>query len=784
MSSYLEVAFRLFRRSIAANLCTVATFTVGIGAAVLAFSFVNGTILAGLPYPNADRLVWVSSGTMTLPFGSFEFVSDKDLEAWRKHSRFVADWALYQTGEATVANGAMAIRTGTAKVGDSFLGVFGAVPLQGRNFLKEETIGPRGAAVAIIADSLRQRFNASAGSTIRIDGNGYQVIGVLPPAFKFPDSTDVGVLTPLPSEGPSENTKVIAKLLPGVSFNVAKLELQSIHSAIPGLNRNKPIAFESLLRRQTAKARPTLIAVFIAANMVWVIACLNLASMVLATGVRRRSEIAVRAALGATPRMLFRQFLSEYGTLAAVGCTLGVAVAYLARGSILKLVPFSTVKAVESNFDTRVLAYAVGIAGAGTLFLSAIMLWVTTSFHGPDLLRSAPGSVSQSGHKGLLGFAIVAEFAATVVVLVGVISTSYGFFQQRYRQLGFNESGLLTFQVTFPENTYRGPRQRAFLNSVKERIGYLPGVKAVSLCSSLPPSPLALVVFYAPGVTADGNLPPMVSQQIVDSNYFKLMGIPLVAGRSLTKQDDEADTKTAVVNRALARRYFGSEGNAVGQKVSVPGLRDLSIVGVIADVKNSGLAKDPEPEIYLGPGETTAPVVTFVAVTSLENPSSLTGTVEQSVRSVDPGFAASQIETMEQRLTNTVASLRFAMVLLFLFGAVAVFLSLIGIYGVNAYALGSRSREIAVRTALGATPLQIVRPVVIEMLTMCGVGTCVAIEIGVWTRQLLSDVLSQSTASGTILIVVSVVAAIVACGAAYIPARLILEADVSQALKA
>jgi ABC-type antimicrobial peptide transport system permease subunit len=344
---------------------------------------------------------------------------------------------------------------------------------------------------------------------------------------------------------------------------------------------------------------------------------------------------------------------------------------------------------------------------------------------------------------------------------------------------------MLTFRITFPRIGYTKDYQRHnFLRLLTEHINRLGKVTAVSLCSSLPPNPLGLAVFETQGLRPTKGLPPMVSFQVIRSNYFRVMRTPIIAGRGLTPADDERATNSAVVNSALVDRYFGHEGAALGRRITLPGLTNLKIVGVFADVRNAGLAQGPEPEVYVGMGQTTTPTATFVVETNLRNPLALTKSIERLVRSIDSEQAVADIQTMGQRLTATVASLRFAVLLTVLFGTIAAVLSVIGIYGVSSYSTESGSRDIAVRLAFGASRMQVVVPILREMVLMSAIGAAAAAALTLSTRHVLAEVLNQAvTNSGTALIGVSTATAGVACVAAYLPVHRILAVDPLRTLR-
>jgi len=770
------------------------TLTLGIAASILAFTFVNKVFIAGLPYPTIDRLVWISSRAIDLPFVHLEYVSSSELKEWRRESHSVANWAAYAIAERNLNGPSGPERAGCAAVSTGFLRAFGLETEQGRAFLPEEQ-DSRSSAVAIVTNRLwRRQFGARAfavGGSIRLDGTPYLVVGVLPSTFQFPDSAGIDVLTPL-SEG-ERNLKVIAELLPNVSVAQARADLERIHRHIPDPLRglgpgSNALSVRSLQERQTADVRSPLLALLTSANAVWLLACVNLALLLLARGIARRPEVALRSALGASRFDLFRLFLAENFAFVATASIAAFFLASVMQRLLTELMPHPIIKLLSPRLGFLVWCYAGAIALATVTIFSAILLRVATFSSNVSLLKGGTAGSAGSLSPGRVAKALlVGELAMTIVLVSGAATVVRAYWQQRYEHLGFVEQHALTFRLDLADWKYGQPHERRrLLGDVSAAVARLPAVQGVAFCSSLPPSPLMLETFNVEGSQLPhGGLPPLASAQVVSLGYFRLMGIPLLEGRPFTEEDGWRGAGVVIVNRRFARRFLESEQRAVGRRISVPGRAGLRVVGVVGDFKNVGLSNETEPEIFVPSGQETAmAAATFVVRTASADPLTLSNAVRLGVHSTDSEQPIADVQTMEHRLTQTVAPLRFAMAVLVVFAVIGIAIAVMGAYGISSYLTECRAREIGVRLAVGARPFDVALLILRGSLGVSALGGILGIVLGITAWRWVSGLL-PSTGSHffSTLACVALCVVVISCAAAQVPVQRILAADPLRALR-
>jgi putative ABC transport system permease protein len=790
----LRYALRTLRQSPAFAITAALTLALGIGANTAIFSVVNAALLRPLPYPEPNRLVWITELVRNNTTDQITFTAD--FLEWRERNHVFSQLAAFNpwARSLTRAEGSESLKA--AKAFSELLPALGVQPLLGRNFTREED--QRGSDhVAILSYGLWQRsFGADAGvlgKAITLDGEPFTVIGVLPQGFQFPSNQNVDVLTPLGKDEATELKRgeavtvvqnVVGRLKPGVSIEQAKAELEVIQAGFrpPSIMPMAQITIRALPlhRHLIGNVREAVLVLLGAVAFLLLIACANVANLLLARATVREREIAIRTALGSSRGRLVRQLLTESLTLAAIGCAIGLIAARWARGLLLAVNPARLPTLSRLDFDWRVLAFAACCAASTAIAFGLAPALVSTRISLNESLKSAAGSLAggRRQRRWLHGLA-AAELALAVVLLTGAGLLIESFWRLRYTGLGFEPEHLLTATIGLPPPAYPA-RQVAFIEQIRERLRALPGVDAVAIADSLPPG--ASVPTNGFGI--EGRpLQPLGKRQVADwqsvnADYFRIMGIPLVQGRAILESDTEAAPPIAVVSRALANRYFPGE-NVIGKRIRTGSRADpyRTIVGVVGDVKTAGLTKEPQPIIYHAYRQFRLPALRgyFVIRTAIA-PALIAAALRKE--------PVASIQTMDDRLTNSVTQPRFAAAMLAAFAALALLLSSVGIYSVIVCVVGWQTREIGIRRALGAQPADVLRMVLGQGLriTLLGLGCGIAGALAL-TQTLRGFLFGVSATDPVVLTGASIVLSAVALAACCAPARRALRVDPTVALR-
>ena len=775
------------------SLIVILTLALGIGANAAIFSVVNAVVLRPLPYRDADRLVvvWdnlVRHGLKDIVASALEYTEFRD------RNRVFERMAAYDTKGFNITGIVSPERVDGAVVTASLFPLLGVSPAIGRLF--DEADERPGVERIMLSHALWQRLFAGdrgiVGTLIAVDGKGVEVVGVMPSDFHFPDDT-IQVWTPLTFDADllSENNRgsraytVLGRLKPGITVAHAQAGMNLVSE---GMAQQRPQQYRGgyyttvrgLQDEIVGGTRRALLLQFGAVGFVLLIACANVANLLLARGSARRKEVAIRTALGAKRSRIVWQLLTESLLLAACGGALGLLTAVWGLDLLISIAPADIPRIGEIALDGRVVAFtAVVSLLTGIVFGLAPALQLSRTEPGDTLKQG--GRSGDAGHRRAFGNAlIVAEVALSLVLLVGAGLLVNSFARVRDVAPGFNPEGVLTMRIAPPEAKYPTfERGEAFYRDLFGRLRATPGVRSVGATNAIPLSGFGGDrTFYIEGRTI--TRPEDQSDEeirFVTPGYFSTMQIPVVRGREFDDRDTLAAPRAAVVNQALARKYWPN-GDGIGKRVAFSQQEPAwyQIVGIVGAIKHRALDARDLPELYvpyaqpLFAGATVRPM--FVVVRTDGDPLAMTAAVRQTVAAVDLDQPVSDVRSMGQRLSQSLASRRFNMLLLLLFALVALALSGIGIYGVIGYAVTERTHEIGVRLALGARGRDVVTMVVGQGLGLAIAGAAIGVAAAAGLTRLMSGLLFDVTPTDPLTFgAVLVLLLIVATGASWLPAR-------------
>jgi predicted permease len=804
----LRHALRMIARQPGITLVAILTLALGIGANTAIFSAVDAVLLRPLPYENPDQLVMVwekrpAEGVLD------NVVAPADYVDWAKLNSSFESIAAYTPLTVDLTGVGDPVKLPAAAVSPAFFDVFRTRPELGRSFRPEEGIvGTQ--RVVILGHGLWLRMFRSdpsiVGRQILLNGVGHEVVGVLPAAFQFADST-IELWAPLAFEGQPQPLSraqhqffVYARMKPGVTLQQARTDMDRVGAQLseqfPVTNRRHG-AWVSALSDQIAgpiqrgseqnrSLRGGLLLLLGAVAFVLLIACVNVASLLLAQAAGRRREMAVRAALGAGRVRLAGQTLTESLVLGVIGGLAGLLVAYWGIQWLRQLTPeaLPVIGLRQFGLDLRVLAFTFVLSIATGLLFGFLPAWHLASQDLHNVLKEGTrtgGLVRRRLRVAL----VVGEIALASVLLVGAGLTLRSFQALLHAQPGFASDGVLTTFVTLPGRRYGSDEKRlGAFDQIEQRFASVGGVRAVGATSHLPLSGQdARLSVSIEGFNAPPDMQTRAHPRSVSPGYFHTMGIALVAGRTFSAADRVGSPLVGVVNDTMARRYWPG-GSPLGQKLVVGGTTaSVEIIGIVADVRHWGLDLPVNPELYLPLAQQPTGGLTVVLSTNLE-PSALTASVREQLRAVDPDLPLSRVRTMNEVAAQSVASRRVAMLLLAVLGVLALTLAASGIYAVMAHLVALRSAEIGVRMTLGAKPRAVMLLVLREGLVQAAAGLAIGLGAAVLImRAFRARLFEVSPADPMTLTVVGAILLTTAVAACIIPARRAMRVDPIEALR-
>ncbi|MGE5205669.1 MAG: ADOP family duplicated permease [Chlamydiota bacterium] len=812
----LRYGARTLRKAPGFTAVAVFTLALGMGANTAIFSAVNTVLLRPLPYHDPSRLVWITE--IWHKEHDNGLIPNPDYTNWSLKAHTFEEIAAYDGGEELNLTGAgQPERIRGVGVSANFFHMLGVEPARGRAFSRQETL-PEGPAVAILSNALWQsRFAGDAailGKAISLDDKSYTVMGVMPAGFRFPDE-DLQPQLFIPFQLPPyvdwnakwlSDTYLVARLRKGVSLEEARAELQNINDRdfaqvsppfVQMGRRTVRVQVQSLHTKLAGNLRPALLVLFAAVGFVLLIVCANLANLQLVRTAARQQEFAVRAAIGAGRGRLLRQVLTEGALLAVAGALAGLGAAAGGIRLLHWFAPQDLARIGAIAMDPVVLAFTLGLTCLATILFGTLPARGTSKLDLQETLKhTGPRLAGARNGDRLRKLLAAAEVALALVLLAGSGLLLRSFVLLSSVDPGFNPHNLLTAHINLPESKYATrEQQRAFLQHILQRLRGLPGVEAAGVANALPLGGYA----GESAVRFEGEAPlppgaaPSVPVTSVSPDYFRSLGIPLIAGRVFREDDGTHADLPIIVNRSFVRRFFPNQ-DALGKRVRVgaPNWPWRSVIGIVGDVRHLGLNHDSEPQLYLpyaaSAGDLLAANQSLLAaaltVRSQTSPLELARPLRRQVAEADPDLPVFDVATMDQRLANSLAAPRFNTSLLTIFAGVALLLALVGIYGVIAYFSSRRTHEIGLRMALGAMPKSILLLLMGEaaVITLLGVGFGIAGALAL-TRYLTSLLFEIRPTDPLTIGIVCMLMAGTAGLAAYLPARRAMKVDPMVALR-
>ena len=810
----VRYALRMLRKSPGFAVVAVLTLAVGIGADTAIFSIVNAVLLRPLPFKDASRLVLLHEGLPKIGFPKLSF-EPSDLAVFEREQKSFSAVGTFLNERENISGQGEPDRVMVTRVSAPLFSMLGTEPALGRNFTPEEDAP--GHQVAILSYALWQRRYGGdrgiLGETIQLDRQPYTVIGVMPRQFQFPPpgaedngtAADLWVpmaLAPadLHSWGGPYMTSAVGRLRPGVTLAEARAELQSLE---PGILASYPASMRigvltlsaSPFQEEVVGSVRTLLLVLMAAvSFVLLIACANVATLLLSRAATRQKEIAIRATLGATRFRIARQMLTESLLLGLAGGTLGFLLAVWMRVVLLAIVPSSIPLPADVPLSGGVFAFALGGSiVAAILFGLAPALQVSSGATQTPLQESGRGATASPARRRVQGVFVTAEFALAVVLLVGAGLLVRSFAKLLGTNPGFRADHLLTLNVPIPPQAYsHGPQVRNFYEQLLAKASSLPGAKSAAITSDLPLRGFEMVSFGVEGRPASEGL-AAICQTWVMGNYFQTFGIPLIRGRWFGPEDRVDSLQVAVVSAYTARTFWPRE-NPIGKRIRWGGGPWDTVVGVVGDVSERELDQPLLPHVYRPYNQAVDGLLeadpfgdwhamTLVLRTQTD-PLAMTSAAVAQVHALDPDLAVANIKTMTQVISSSAAGPKFNTFLLGTFAGVALFLAAIGVYGVLAYSVAQQTHEIGIRMALGAQPAGVMRLILSQGTRLALIGTGIGAIGAFFLMRLMSSLLfGVSPADPITFAGVAIVLTCVALAACYIPARRAMRVDPMTALR-
>ena len=781
----LRYALRMLGRSPGFTTLAVLVLALGIGANTAVFSVVNAVLLKPLAYPEPDRIVTLS--TWWKKDGHRTPVSAPDFHDWHDQSTAFAAMAYYSGSETAVIAGPEAEYRYVARVTPEFFRVFGAAPVQGRLFIAEEQ-KPGSTGAAVVSYSFWQsHFRGSTGApapAVRMYDKTLTVVGVLPPGFHFPDKTDIwfpaNTIIPEPASRSAHGLQVVGRLRPNVTLEQAQAQMTAIGARLeqqyPPSNKGNSVAVGRMRDEMVKDVRLTLFLLLGAVALVLLIACANLASLLLARATARTREIAIRAAVGASRGRLVRQLITESLVLALVAGSAGLLLAVWGSQALVALAPGNVPRLAETGIDGRVLAFTLGASVIASLLFGLVPALRASRVDLNEALKQGLGRAGMGGRAGRMREAlVVAEIALSVVLLAGAGLLLRSFVALHNVALGYRPEHVLVMAASVPAADLESSRRATrFYKSLLAEVAALPGVSAAG-ATRLPPGRVNFFGTYsidhAPGRDDLMASAATAVFSVVTPGAFAALGIPLRAGRDFQAGDTYGAPSTAIINESLARKAFQGQ-DPLGHLLFCGFDPPPKIVGVVGDVRQYGPAREPSPEVYL-PYEQYPRLATTlsIVVRAAGDPTALSAAMRRQAHERAPDVPL-KFTTLEMALAENVAAPRFRTLLLGIFACLAVSLAMAGVYGVMAYVVRLRSGEIGLRMALGASPGSILRLMLRQSLALVGIGLALGLAGAVAATRLLASVLFQVKPDD--LLTYAAVALLlggVTLAASYIPAR-------------
>jgi predicted permease len=782
---------RTFRRSASVTVVACAALALGTGATTAIFTIVHAVLIRPLPYPDPHRLVMIWERQPTT--GRNNVVSLANFRSWQERSRSFTGMAAYQRIPMNLLGSEEAVQVDGAAVTADFFRLLGVEPTAGRTFLPGED-QPASPPVAVLSHGFWLRHFAGAadavGRRVSINGRHHEIVGVMPQGFAFPHRRVQAFVVLRGGQEDGRNHAVVARLRPGVGLTAAQDEMAAIAAQTaeerPLLNAKWSATVVGLHGDMVRQVRRGLLVLFAAVAFVLLIACANIANLLLMRAAARTREFTLRLALGAGRLRLLHQVMVESLILAAVGSALGVALAWLGLRAFVRLLPpaIDLPRLHEISIDPFVLLFAVGVAG-GTALLFGLGPALVSGRSDDEQLAARAGRSVTTAQRRLQGTMVIAEVALAVPLLAGAGLMVHSLQRLTHVDPGFRAEGVLTVRMLLLPARDRALHAE-LVDDVLARVRALPEVRAAGSIGRLPMDGGNSGSWY---YRADRPAPPLGQRpggdiSIVTPGYFAAMGIPAIRGRDFTGADRMGTAHVGILNQTAARAFFGDE-DPVGKRLTVSwnDTREVEIVGVMGDIRHGQINRKPDPCLFLPNSQQPFPFTALVVRTN-GDPLRLVGPVKQQIRSADPDQGVGEIHTMEQLVAGAIAQPRAQTMLFGLFGALALALTCIGIYGVLAYAVTQRTREIGVRLALGAPPASAFALVLRDGLRLTLIGLAIGLGLAIALTGFMQGLLYEvEPLDPLVLATVTILLAAVAAAACAIPAARAMRIDPAVVLR-
>ncbi len=808
MLQEIRHSLRLLLKNPLFTLVAILTLALGIGATTAVFTLVNALLIKPLPYEDPARLVLLfehfkDQHLDTIPVSPPEFLEYKtQLKSFDK-------LAAFDTTTFNLSEGELPERIFGAKVSADLFPLLGVQPIRGRTFRAEENAVGRDDVVVISERLWRRKFDRDPrvlGSKLMADGHPFTIVGIMPASFEFPlplfnitgaqfgEQADIwqplGFTDQEMKRRGSRSYGVIGRLAPGVSSQQAQAELETVVSGMRTRFKDNYPQTDSFgatiypLKEQIIGGmKPLLLILLGAVALVLLIACANLATMLLARATAREREMAIRVAVGASRARLLRLALTESVVLSILGAAVGVFLSIWAIDLVKSIGTQTIPRLSEVHIDGTVLLVTLAIA-VGTGLIFGLVPGLASGK--PDLTESLKeggrGSTSGRRHNRLRNGLVVAEVALALVLLTGAGLLLKSFVRLENVNPGFNPQNVLTAEISLPALRYPDKKAQVnFFTELERRVSNLPGVKNAGMTIILPMSGInSDSSFTIEGRPIDDTHPgPDEEIRLVSADYFRSLEIPLQRGRFFTNADNLDAPPVVIVNQALAERYWPND-NALGKRMQLPtreGPVWATIVGIVGDMHHRGLDQPVKPEFYVPLTQAPYPAV-ILAVRSAQDPTGLTSAIRREVQAIDPTLPIAHVRTLEQVIADSIAPRRLSVSLLTVFAGIALVLASVGIYGVMSFLVVQRTHEIGVRMALGAQRSDVLRLIITHAGALIGAGTVLGLIVALLSTSALRSVLYEvSVLDLSTFLLVTLILTLVALAASYIPARRATRAD-------
>ena len=803
----LRYSLRMLVKSPSFTVVAVLSIALGIGANTTVFSVINAVLLRSLPYkdPNSLVLLWGDTKAETNR-RKHNQVSATDVADFRSQASVFEDVATYSNWNAIMSGDGEAERVPAIQVGDGFFKIMKGKPLLGRVFTPEEQVDGKDFVIVLGYGLWQRRFGGDpsiVGKTVSLSGRPYNIVGVMDADFEPLPSTLVSPVGQfyrpvaeayVDADRDSRHLRAIARLRPGVTVEQARTEAsliaQRLEQAHPLTNKNQGADVVSVNDEIVGDIRPTLLMIFGAVIFVLLVACANVANLLLARSTVRFKEITIRSAIGAARSQLIRQLLTESMVLALLGGGLGLLLAFWGTGLVESAGSKINPMFHDIHVDMRCLAFTFGMSiVTGLIFGLVPALQISKPNLAESLKEAGRGSGPSASRNRLRNMLVVAEIAMTLVLLVCAGLLIRTVLRLRNVDTGFSARNVLAMNIGLPGTKYPKPEnQIAFFKDVTERIKSLPGVKAVGTTSVLPLSDN----FDGRGLAVEDHPKPpgeeiTVDLYIASPGYLASMEIPLIKGRAITEQDTPDSPKVALINNTMSSQLWPND-DPLGKRIKFPGNEKnpqqwRTIVGVVKDVSQYALDKKPPMQIYLPLGQQPTSFNTIVVRTDSE-PTTMISAVRREILAVDKDQAVFNVTTLEQLMGDSIAIRKLFMFLLLVFAAVALTLAAVGIYGVMSYVAAQRTHEIGIRMALGAQASDVLKLIIGNGMVLAVVGVSAGLAGSFALTRLLAGLLfGVSATDAATFLVVSIGLIMVALLACYVPARRATKVDPLVALR-